>query len=227
MGFGVLFVGYFLFLNIAFPAYTDAPGAVIMLYGLYKLSRINRGFRLSSYAAMALTLFGVCELGIEVADAFSLLTIDDGLRSGLALGRHFLLCITTLLALLGMQEVSAEVKLRRLEAKCKIAARATLVVYILNIILELSALGSFIPTPVLATAGVTALLMRFGVIIFNLTVIYSCYMKICMPGEKHAPERESRFGFVNAFRRHEEEKQREYAEYRLNKIKQRQGKHKK
>ena len=227
MGFGILFIGYFLFLNVIFPAYTDVLGAVIMLYGLYQLSRINRGFRLASIAAAVLTLFGLCELALEVLDAFSVLSIGDGLRSWLALGRHFLLCVTTLLALLGMQEVAGEVKLRRLEAKCRIAARATLAVYILNILMELSALGSFIPDIVLATAGVTALLMRFGVIIFNLTVIYSCYMRICMPGEKNVPERESKFGFVNAFRRHEEEKQREYAEYRLNKIKQKQGKKKK
>ena len=44
-------------------------------------------------------------------------------------------------------------------------------------------------------------------------------MRICMPEDKEMEEKESKFGFVNSFRRHEEEKQREYAEYRLEKMK--------
>ena len=79
---------------------------------------------------------------------------------------------------------------------------------------------------VLTALGVAALLMRFGTVIFNLTAIYGCYMRICMPGERDLPERESRFGFINAARRYQEKKQREYAEYRLGKLKEKQGKNK-
>ncbi len=227
MGFGILFIGYFMFLNIAFPGYTDAAGAVLMLWGLYKLSGINRGFRLATFAAMALTVFGLGELGYEIYDMLAVVQDGESVRAWLAVFRHFILCVTTALMLLGMEEVAQEVKLRLLSAKCRIAARATVVVYIINIILELSALGSLIGAQILAALGVAALLIRFGTVIFNLTAIYSCYMHICMPGERELPERESRFGFVNAFRRHEEEKQKEYADYRLRKMKEKQGKLKK
>ena len=226
MGFGILFIGYFLFLNIAAPGYTDAVGAVLMLWGLYKLSGINRELRLACYAAMVLTLFGLSELGYEIYDMMVAVVNGDTVRSWFAIFRHFILCITTVLTLLGMQRVSCEVKLARLGAKCGIAARATVAVYILNIVLELSALGSFIDARVLAVLGVTALLIRFGTVIFNLTSIYECYMRICMPGERELTERESRFGFINAARRYQEEKQREYAEYRLGKLKEKQGKSK-
>ena len=226
MGFGILFIGYFLFLNIAAPGYTDAVGAVLMLWGLYKLSGINKNFRLATYAAAVLTLFGLGELGYEVYDMMAVVAGGDAVRTWLAVLRHFILCITTMLMLLGMQQVSCEVKLARLGAKCGIAARATVAVYILNILLELSALGSFIDVRVLTALGVAALLMRFGTVIFNLTAIYGCYMRICMPGERDLPERESRFGFINAARRYQEKKQREYAEYRLGKLKEKQGKNK-
>ena len=44
-------------------------------------------------------------------------------------------------------------------------------------------------------------------------------MRICMPGEKTYTEpRKSKFEFVNKFREHEAEKQKEYAEYKLSKM---------
>jgi hypothetical protein len=48
-----------------------------------------------------------------------------------------------------------------------------------------------------------------------------------MPGDEDVGERKSRFEFVNSFRRHEEEKQREYQEYKLEQIKKKQAKRKK
>ena len=51
-------------------------------------------------------------------------------------------------------------------------------------------------------------------------------MRICMPEDEDMPEKESKFKLVNAFRRHEEEKRREYAEYKLDKLKKKQQKDK-
>ena len=39
MGFGILFCGFFLLLNVFWFQYTDLLSALILLYGLYKLSR--------------------------------------------------------------------------------------------------------------------------------------------------------------------------------------------
>jgi hypothetical protein len=44
-------------------------------------------------------------------------------------------------------------------------------------------------------------------------------MKICMPDELTEKEdKKSRLGFVNKFKEHEEEKRREYAEYKLEQL---------
>ena len=48
-------------------------------------------------------------------------------------------------------------------------------------------------------------------------------MNICMPGEenKEYVEKPSKFEFINRFRKRQEEKNREYAEYRLGQMKKR------
>jgi hypothetical protein len=50
-------------------------------------------------------------------------------------------------------------------------------------------------------------------------------MRIYLP--ENDAEKESKFGFVNAFHRHEEEKSREYAEYKLEKMKAKKAKKRK
>ena len=54
-------------------------------------------------------------------------------------------------------------------------------------------------------------------------------MKICMPDDKdnEVANTPSRFEFVNKYREHTAEKQKEYAEYKLNKLKEKNQKKKK
>ena len=56
----------------------------------------------------------------------------------------------------------------------------------------------------------------------NLILIYNCYMQICMPEDLLPKEsKKSKLEFINKFAEHEEEKRREYAEYKLEKMKKR------
>ena len=66
MGFGTLFVGYFFILNFPYCAYTDALAALLMLYGLYKLSGINENFKRATYFTAVFALFGIAELFLEL-----------------------------------------------------------------------------------------------------------------------------------------------------------------
>ena len=68
----------------------------------------------------------------------------------------------------------------------------------------------------------------FAVVCINLVTIYSAYMRICMPDDvdNDAVDKPSRFGFVNKYREHTAEKQREYAEYKLEKLKKKNSKKK-
>ena len=55
----------------------------------------------------------------------------------------------------------------------------------------------------------------------KLVTIYRAYMKICMPEDvdNDVSDKPSKFEFINKHREHTMQKQREYAEYKLEKLK--------
>ena len=227
MGFGILFIGYFLVLNFPYCEFTDAVAAALIMYALYKLAYINRSFRLSYYASAVFVLLGVFELSVAAIDMFS--PIADGSMLILlpAIIRHLVLAFLSFLMLMGMREVAKEVGLTSLSVGCKISAYATVAVYGLNILLESVSLAALVDARILAVSYVFSVTMTLVITAVNLVRIYSCYIRICMPGDEDVSEKKSRLGFVNSLRRHEEEKQREYAEYKLEQFKKKQAKGKK
>ena len=220
MGFGILFVGYFLILNFAYPAFTDVIAAAIMLYALYKSSGVNRGFKVGAWVCFAFTVFGFAEFIIEGADMFFAIGTPEVLSTVMAAARHLIILLLTVTAMAGIRDVAGEVELYELQTKAKSSITAATAVYALSILLE-AAFPSFIPVQVLAYISMITLIATLMLIIFNLTIIYSAYMHICMPEELDdggvIPE--SKFGFVNEFRRRQEDKTREYIEYKLEKRK--------
>ena len=63
MGFGTLFFGYFLLLNIAYNTFTDLIAALIMAMGLNKLSTVNHPFKNGFIASVIFAVIGLA-LGI-------------------------------------------------------------------------------------------------------------------------------------------------------------------
>ena len=124
-----------------------------------------------------------------------------------------------------MRDVANEVGLRVIAIKCERVIYMTYPIYALSIVSEIL---SFFPLPftVMQYIAVVILVCNMALIVISLIVIYNCYMRICMPEDEDMPEKESRFKFVNAFRRHEEEKRKEYADYKLEKFKKKQQKQK-
>ena len=219
MGFGTLIFGYCLILNLNYR-FTDAVAAVIMLYALYKLSGVNRSFKLAAAAAAFFTIFGVYELILCGLDMFGV-GLPTLLEEITSLVRYLTVGVTTTLMLLGMRDVSAFVELPELSKKCSRLSYATVIIYAYYMLMELDALGSLLPASVLSVMVLLALLSTVTVVILNLTAIFGCYSRICMPeSEKYdGADKPSKFAFVNKFREHQEEKQREYAEYKLDKLK--------
>ena len=221
MGFGTLFVGYFLILNFAYTSFTDAIAGILMLYGLYKLSKVNREFTISAIFAAAFTVLGVTALVFEMLNLLSLMADSALINSIIAIARAVLLGLTTAYMLLGMQTVSAEVGLNALSSVCKRLYILTLPIYSVALVLEIFGLFSLSEVQLLAILSVISIVANLTLTVLILVRIYDCLAKICMPEDREIPDapKKSKLGFVNAFRKHEEEKQREYAEYRLHKFK--------
>lgn len=227
MGFGTLFIGYFLVLNFAYHGYTDAICGILTLYGAYKLSSVNKNFKAGTIFTLIFTVFGIFELGFAVYDMLVYGESPALLYSIISIVRYLLIALLSLFLLFGMRDVANEVKLRTLGIKCERVSYMTFPIYALSIVLEILGIFGIFGAQVLTILGVITLVCNLALIIMTLICIYSCYMRICMPGETmDTQEKKSRFGFVNALRRHEEEKQREYAEYRLEKYKRTQEKKK-
>ena len=227
MGFGILFIGYFLNLNFAYYQFTDAIAAIIMLYALYKLSYLNRGMKLAARVAMLYAVLGIFELAVAGLEMFYIIDHNALLYFISAVLRNMIIGVLTASMLYGMRDVAREVGLNALGERCVRLFSMTVVLYPVLALLECGELGSFIDVRVLVYASVIAIFLTLILTVLVLATIYSCYMRICMPEDEDMPEKESKFKLVNAFRRHEEEKQREYQEYKLEQLKKKQAKRKK
>lgn len=218
MGFGTLFIGYFLLLNIAYYSFTDVIAALIMSMGLYKLSPVGKPFKYAFYSSIAFSALGFFEFILEIIRMFSPTSSFDELFSFISIPRYTLIALTSVMMLTGIRDVAKEVKLTSLYKRASFMIAPTGALYVLLALLEVPL--SFIENAKpLAVMSVLLLLFGFIAVIINLTLIYKAYMKICMPDEKDMPLKPSKFDFVNKFRERSEEKNREYAEYKIEKLK--------
>ena len=220
MGFGLLFIGYFLFLNVTYHSFTDLIAGLITVMAFYKLSTVNKYFKMNIVPSIMFSVFGAFQLFAEFADMFGIGMSD--ITGYIAAPRFLLIGILSVVMLLGIEDVAKEVDVPETKHHVKIAKPLTYVIFPVCAILEFPAIQNIIPAglPITVTATVT-LIGEFFIIIYNLVTVYSAYMRICMPEDidNDVTDKPSRFGFVNSFRKHEEERSREYAEYKLQKLK--------
>ncbi len=229
MGFGILFFGYFLLLNVTFYGFSDIIAALLMIYAFYKLSGINQGFRRALYASMVFSVFALPELVFAVMELFLENIGISTVISIAAMLRSFIICIMTAFMLIGMRDLCREVELHNLSLRCQRAIIVTFIIYGLDIIWQTSDFLNNFNLKAVVLIGYLIIIATLLIVAVNLLSIYGCYMHICMPDElikKPSEQKKSRFEFVNAFRKHEAEKQQEYYEYRLNKAKTRTEKQK-
>lgn len=219
MGFGTLFIGYFLLLNLTYFAYTDLISALIMLMGLYKLSTVNKPFKYAFYVASVFAVFGTGELVISFIKIFYPLFKEGAVLSYVTPLRYLIIGALTVYTMIGVRDVASEVRLNALKAKAGTYVYVSAVTFAFAAILDLPVLD-FIERKILAVLSITVLLTLFIIIVIELTIIYKAYMKICMPSDlaSDGQPKKSKYQFVNKFREHEAEKQREYAEYKFNKM---------
>ena len=213
MGFGTLFIGYFLLLNLTYYGFTDVISASVMLLALYKLSPVNKHFKAAAIASGVFLAFSLCEFGISAYEMFFGAIGSPLLVSAMSIVRSVAVCTLTVLILMGIESIAREVDVEGLPTKAKRLTVITIVTYALWIALE--APISFINDYVLAVLSLITILATLALIIVNLTVIYSCYMRICMPGEEDiTKEKASRFEFINNLKAQKAQRDEEIARER-------------
>lgn len=211
MGFGTLFIGYFLLLNVTNYALTDLICALVMSLGLTRLSSVNKHFKNASFAALAFAAVGLVELVLII---ISILAPQLSVSlSFMPIIRSTVVCMTTVLILLGIRDVADEVELPTLSARAKRMIPIAAVIYIATIILDTPMLFTNVEPIVAAAVFTVVLIATLFLVIFNLITIYSAYMKICMPSDERKKGNRSKKGLFNRLKEREEMLNREYSEY--------------
>lgn len=222
MGFGTLFFGYCLLLNVTYYAASDVFAGLIMLMGLLKLAAYSKYFGRARWLAGGFAVLGFAEFALFFGALFfpALSAFYDGIGAYIAVVRYAVLAVMTLLILLGMEEVAREVELAGMPHRCRVLAYLSVGVYAVWILLDLPL--PLIPISVRAVVYFVAILAMLALLITNLFTIYGCYMRICLPGEETGKRRKpSRFAFVNEYRERQQEREREEEEYRREQMKKR------
>ena len=222
MGFGTLFIGYFLLLNIVKPAASDVIAGLVILLALERLARVNSKFAISRiftllFSAVGLFRFVLFFGGMIFAGFTEFETLISPYAGAL---RYLLLIPMTVLILFGIEEVAREVELEKVPTRARFLAFFGIAIHLLYVICELPiALPSLIYT--------IEILLEFIYSVTLIFLIWNCYYMICMPEDVNGKKRKpSRFAFVNAYREREEAKEREMEEYRLSEFKRKQAKKK-
>ena len=228
MGFGTLFIGYFLLLNVTYYTFTDVIAALVMATGLYKLGAVNRQFKGAFYSSLAFAVIGLVELVFQAYTMF-IPNKDSVVLYYTDIPRYLIITVMTAFILMGIENVAYEVGLSELAKRSRLTRPFSFSVFAILSVLSIHELEIIIDIKVLSILSVIMLLSAFVIIIINLVTIYTSYMKICMPDDKdnEVANTPSRFEFVNKYREHTAEKQKEYAEYKLNKLKEKNQKKKK
>jgi len=225
MGFGTLFIGYFFLLNISNFTYTDIIAGMVVLLGLYKLSSVNKQFFYGAVCAAIFALFSLFELVITVLQFFEL-SFPGMMLNYIAIPRYMLLFALTVLILRGVYEVAKEVDARALSKRARLSIPVS-TIYLVFAFADIPEVAMLLgKTGAYAYVYFALVIILILAVAYNLITIYKAYMQICMPDEKEKEVKESKLGFVNKFRAYEERKSQEYAEYKLNKMKQRNEKRK-
>ena len=221
MGFGILFIGYFLLLNLTYYSFTDVIAAAVMLLALYKLSYLNRHFKLSAILSCVFLVYGLSEFIIGAFELFYTPINNPTLWSCMSISRSAIVGALSVFILLGIREVAMEVDVKKLVKKCTALIPITMYLYFMWMILELPLgfLGDYVP----AVLSFITIIATIIIIIANLTAVYGAYMQICMPGDENPmKEKPSKFAFVNNYRARKAERDAEVARQRLELMRQRQ-----
>ena len=223
MGFGTLFIGYFLLLNVTYYAFTDLVAALIMALGLARLSTVNGHFRIALYISLGFSALGLAEFVLEL---IRMLGGGSGTIFFVPILRSAVILALTVFMLFGIRDVATEVELPALATRAKRMIPTAALIYAAAMILNTPSLFSGVEPLVVAAVSAIVLIATLLLIIYNLVSIYSAYMRICMPSDKEQTEKPSRFGFINKFREHEAMRAAEYEEYRRGKRKSKENKKK-
>ncbi len=194
MGFGWMFLGYFLLLKTNFEVFgvpvditPDIIGFLLMTRGFSVASRYCGCFRLTRMLSIA----GIPASGIVIflntASALSLFTLSETVAAVLSFAYSFFLLIFTLCFLRSLYQITEQTGLDRLRKKSVRCMVYTVILFFVEHALS-SLLEMFGADPAAWRAPAFEMLAGAIYILVNVSLIFSCYMWICLEGDEDMPD---------------------------------------
>ena len=208
MGFGYIFIGSALCVNVVAHGYTDLIAYVLMLLGMTSLKDYGARLKTAYYAAYPLLFVGIIEfllyftsfLGFSPARLFEFPISDSELLMEAGMLNQILLLIFTFLLLRGLRALSREIDNFALESRVFrnqiFAVLYHLPMAFLNMPFEskrVNLVQNYMMFPFL--------LFGFVYLILQAKLVFSFYMWVCPEDDVNMERRPSKFGFVNKLNR--------------------------
>lgn len=218
MGFGWLFLGYFVAFLMSFHKFgffTEIIGYYLIFLGLEKLSLYKNKIKNSVFPLIVMTI------GSGVEAFFSLReSISGAVAPAAVMTAVTALCVIGnlffhIFLLASISSLGQDTELPDVCRKAKTAlffAIDSVAVQMLSLIISL--LTPSVPGLSVLAAPLTVItvLLYLVVPILVLILVWRCYASICAPGDETMPVKPSRFAFVNKWRERSEEKNKEIEE---------------
>lgn len=193
MGFGYVFLGCLLTVNVTYHNFTDIFAVALMLLGLSTLAPYAKGFSLAFKTG--LPLLGVSLVGflLAVFSLFGFITFPVWLSPTLSAVGFVCKFFFFWLFFMGVDEVAKETDIPKLRAHAMRSRFLTPIFCFAGLLLEI---GVFQTQTVFLKYYLLGYLL-FGIIyaLLNSKTVYECYMLICFEGDENMDAGASRFSF--------------------------------
>ena len=208
MGFGYIFIGSVLTVNVVAHGYTDIIAYILILLGMMSLKDYGPRLKTAYYAAWPLLFIGIIEfllysanfLGFSAAELFDFPISDSALLMDAGMVNQILLFIFTFLLLRGLRTLAKETETFALESRVFrnqiFAVLYHLPMAFLNMPFEnqsINRVQNYMMFPFL--------LFGFVYLILQAKLIFSFYMWICPEEDVGMERRPSKIGIINALNR--------------------------
>ena len=224
MGFGLLFIGYFVATLMTinkFGAYIRVLGYALVAFSAGKLNKYNRTF---AYLGVASMLMIAVSLLLALSDILSLFAVSSTLSgesfvSVMGYVEMFASLVFNAVMLYCIRSIAIETDVQKISVG---AVRNFVFICIYYVLTLIGMLPFDFAKEYTVYFSAPVLILYFVWIILNLVLIFSCYSRICDENDVDMARKPSRFSFVNKLREESEQRQREAAERRAEQRRQRQ-----
>ena len=194
MGFAWMFLGYVLLLGTNFEILgvtlditPDVIGFLLLSHGFSVASRYCDCFKFSGIMGTIGIPLSLVYLFAELSSSFEILTLSAGLMSAIKYGYAFFKLIFSLCLLYSLYLISAQTGVEKLRKKSIRLAIYTALFFFAEHFLPNLLSAANISLESSKIAGIQMLLNILCMLI-NATLIFGCYMWICLEGDEDMPD---------------------------------------